>query len=73
MFAKKEAKMLQAAGSARKITKLALCQTSESICYLMNSAALSNTSISEFKQPIKLYANLCFVGLENSKYTLADC
>ena len=44
-----------------------------SIILLMFSAALSNTSISEFKQPIKLCANLGFVGLENSKYKLADC
>ena len=39
-----------------------------SIILLMFSTALSNTSISEFKQPIKLYAKLSFVGLENSKY-----
>ena len=39
-----------------------------SIILLMFSTALSNTSISEFKQPIKLCAKLSFVGLENSKY-----
>ena len=46
--------------------------TSESMfSHVFHSIALSNTSISEFKQPIKLCANLGFVGLENSKYTLA--
>ena len=43
-----------------------------SMILLMFSTALSNTSISEFKQPIKqpikLCAKLSFVGLENSKY-----